>query len=66
MRYARSLDGDCTYNQRAVFDFYKDQVSLNKTDFFRVDLSAATDRLPLRIQEAIIGKILQSSSMASL
>jgi hypothetical protein len=67
MRYARRIKGnDCTYHQRLVFSFYKKELLSNKLEFHSVDLTAATDRLPLLVQEAVLSCIIKDAELANL
>nr|DAZ90606.1 TPA_asm: RdRp [Nebalia bipes mitovirus 1] len=52
--YLRRIRSDCTYNQSQVFSFYKDIIDKEIKDFYSLDLSRATDRLPLKLQAGVL------------
>ncbi|AEP83726.1 RNA-dependent RNA polymerase [Tuber excavatum mitovirus] len=56
---------DYTYNQEAGFSKVLDFTRLGKT-CYSLDLSKATDRLPLALQERVMGIILGDSELARL
>lgn len=65
MRVVRVIPGDCTYDQDKVFRWYKEIVEKGNTQFNSIDLSAATDRLPLGVQGEVLKNLLNSSEVAS-
>lgn len=62
IRYLRSLPSDCTYDQGKVFRWYQTLSDTQKKDLWSLDLSSATDRLPLRLQQEVLGQVLPLSS----
>lgn len=62
--YLRSLTADCTYNQRRVYSFYKEQVNKGNKSFYRLDLSRATDRLPVSLQASILESLFKRKELA--
>lgn len=60
IRLLRSIPQDCTYHQGKVFQWYQEIESKGKTsEICSLDLTAATDRLPLRIQACVIRNSLK-------
>jgi len=56
----RNIPEDCTYDQTIGANFAKDALKAGKT-VHSVDLSAATDRFPLRLQMALLRSLNKSS-----
>jgi hypothetical protein len=54
IRVSRSLRADCTYDQSKVFRWYSEIIGKKRNRFFSIDLTAATDRIPLGIQRSVI------------
>jgi hypothetical protein len=63
--YLRSLRTDCTYHQEKIFAWHKSIIDAGKTDIYSLDLTAATDRLPLGLQACIIQLVLSGFSTTS-
>jgi hypothetical protein len=57
--YLRGNPCDCTYDQDKVFRWYSKITSRGHKDFWSLDLSAATDRLPLSLQQRILEVFLR-------
>lgn len=55
-------DNDGTFHQGKVFTFYDEIIKLNKP-MYSIDLSAATDRLPLSLQSRLLRLITGSENL---
>jgi hypothetical protein len=56
----RSINQDCTYHQEKVFRWHKDIIEKGDTQFYSLDLSSKTDRLPLRIQSKVLSNLFHN------
>jgi hypothetical protein len=57
MRCLRQLDTDGTYNQSHIVEKTRQAISERKP-IHCLDLSSATDRFPVEIQESLLSKII--------
>jgi hypothetical protein len=57
-RFLRGLHSDCTFNQNA----FSHILSLQGRRFDSIDLSAATDRMPLALQRRVLSILFGDSS----
>nr|QQM16242.1 putative replicase [Wunsystermes virus] len=62
-RLLRSIQSDATYEQGKIYDWYKRNMD---KPIFSLDLSAATDRLPLPLQGILMFKIFGSRTLRML
>jgi len=63
--YLRGITMDATYNQDAACNVIKAWTMNEKSEINCFDLTAATDRLPLTIQQRVLAVLLGSDSLAS-
>lgn len=66
MKGLRYLKPDCTFHQEKFFSWYDGLSNELKAEIHRIDLSSATDRLPLRIQRRVIGLYFESQEIGDL
>lgn len=63
--YLHSMNEDCTFDQGKIRQFYQEIYS-KKIGIYSIDLSAATDRLPLPFQAIILIKVSGSFRLSLL
>jgi len=60
----RKIPNDGTFNQDKSFQRLVEKSAKSKV-FYGYDLSAATDRLPLKLQQSLLASLLEQSGYAS-
>jgi len=58
----RGIKQDCTYNQSGNVKTF---LAKNKNDFYSLDLTGATDRLPAELQQRLLSEILSNKEDSS-
>lgn len=56
-KFLTCLSSDCTFNHKDGIKLYDDRDVSMKTNFYSIDLSAATDRMPRLLQAKLISSI---------
>jgi len=51
------LPSDCTFNHRRGLELYDKEQEKGSVNFYSIDLSAATDRMPRILQAQVISAI---------